>query len=114
MTLTPQDIRSLRDIAVRALNEACDVLVAAARREGPEVRRARPPIVQPQASSPQSEPPPHRFAYTIAEASRILGVGRSSLYTLIARGELKAVRVLSRRLIEAREIEALLAKARAD
>lgn len=47
-------------------------------------------------------------------ASRLLGVGRSSLYTLIARGELKAVRVLSRRLIEAREIEALLAKARAD
>jgi excisionase family DNA binding protein len=44
-----------------------------------------------------------RLVYTVAEAAALLGLGRSTAYDLIARGELTAVRV-GRRLFITRPV----------
>lgn len=107
MQLTPQDLGALRDILTRAVNDIHDMLVAAARRQDPAAPEpANPP--------PPSPPPRPRLAYSLAETSMQLGLSKATLYRLIARGELKAVRVGSRRLVEAEEIETLLARGRQD
>lgn len=106
MTLTPQDLWTLRNILIRAVNETHEVLAAAVRRPQPESPREVP------------EPPKHtaapkpRLTYPLVEAADLLGLSNASLYRLIARGDVKAVRIGSRRMIEAAEIEALLARAR--
>jgi excisionase family DNA binding protein len=46
---------------------------------------------------------PARLVYTVGEAAALLGVGRSTAYDLIARGELRAVR-LGRRLCVTRPV----------
>ena len=42
---------------------------------------------------------PTRLLYTVGETAALLGVGRSTAYELIARGELKAVRLGRRRYV---------------
>lgn len=111
MTLTPQDLWTLRNIAIRAINEAHEVLSTAARRKAPEAHPQAPPATAPQPTTPR-EPPPARLAHTIAEAGQLLSLSRASIYRLISEGDLKAIRIGSRRLIEASQIEALLAKTR--
>jgi excisionase family DNA binding protein len=107
MPLTPQDLGALRNILTRAVNDIHEVLVAAARRQD----HAAPPPANPPPPSPAPRP---RLAYSLAETSKRLGLSKATLYRLIARGELKAVRVGSRRLVEAAEIERLLARGRQD
>ena len=46
-----------------------------------------------------------RLVYTVPEAAAMLGVGRSTVYDLIARGELSAIR-LGRRLVVTRTVMA--------
>ncbi len=41
----------------------------------------------------ESQPTEHRLLLTIVEAANLLGVGRTTLYELLARGELQAVRI---------------------
>lgn len=41
------------------------------------------------------------LAHSIPEACRILGAGRSTIYELIAAGELRSFRIKSRRLVSA-------------
>jgi excisionase family DNA binding protein len=108
MQITPQDLWALRNIAIRAVNEAHEVFAGAARRTP-----SRGPLAGPAAPSPAPAPPlKQRLTYSLAEAVALIGLSRASLYRLIEAGELKAVRIGSRRLIEAAEIEALLARAR--
>ena len=49
-----------------------------------------------------------KFAYSVNEAIKILGLGRTTLYKLIASGLLKTVKIGGRRLIPRAAIEALL------
>jgi len=50
------------------------------------------------------------LAYSPAYAARLMGIGRTLLYELIDRKELKSIRVGARRLITRRAIEQFLAE----
>lgn len=45
---------------------------------------------------------------TIEEAARLLGIGRTTMFELIGRGELKSVRLGRRRLIARRQLESFV------
>jgi excisionase family DNA binding protein len=49
----------------------------------------------------------HRLAYSLAEAEAMSGLSRSSLYRLIAAGELKTVSHGRRRLVPSAELQKL-------
>jgi excisionase family DNA binding protein len=57
---------------------------------------------------PQSTPPETRRAYRVNDFCALYGLGRSSVYALMAKGKLRTVRIGGRRLIPADEAEALL------
>ena len=64
---------------------------------------------RPPAGAPAA-PEPARSAYTVEGAGRRLGgIGRTTVYGLIAAGKLEAVKLGSRTLVTAASIEALLA-----
>jgi excisionase family DNA binding protein len=115
MELTPEELRALRDVAHRAVDQAYEILVSASRRaasergaEEPrrEVRRAV------EAAAP-GVPEMRKLSYTVKEAGAASGLSRSTLYGMIADGRLATIRLGGRRLIEAAAIEALLEEARA-
>jgi excisionase family DNA binding protein len=58
----------------------------------------------PNPTDPQREP----LAVTVPVALEISGLGRTTLYSLIARGEIKSVRVGARRLIDFASLKAFL------
>ncbi|MGD9715178.1 MAG: helix-turn-helix domain-containing protein [Thermomicrobiales bacterium] len=49
-----------------------------------------------------------KIAYSIAEAARVAGIGRTKLYELINAGELPLIKVGSRSLVRRVDVEALL------
>jgi excisionase family DNA binding protein len=49
-----------------------------------------------------------RLVYTVSEAAELLGIGRSTAYDLIARGELATVRLASRSMVTRPTLTALL------
>jgi excisionase family DNA binding protein len=51
---------------------------------------------------------PARRLYTVAEAALLLGIGRSTAYELLMRGELPCVLIGRRRMITAAALEDLL------
>jgi excisionase family DNA binding protein len=53
---------------------------------------------------------PTRLLWDIPEAGDVLRVGRTTVYELIARGELDAVHIGRRRLITASSVEAYVAR----
>jgi excisionase family DNA binding protein len=57
------------------------------------------------ASYPEQHPP---LSLTVGEASRISGLGRSSLYRLIRSGKLRSVLIGDRRLISYASLQQLL------
>lgn len=50
-----------------------------------------------------------KLAFTIAEACRAIGIGRSKLYELIGQGRIETRKIGSRTLIPARSLHALIA-----
>lgn len=52
---------------------------------------------------------PPKIAYSVAEACAVSSLGRSTIYSLIAAGRLKARRVGGRRIVMADSLHALLA-----
>jgi excisionase family DNA binding protein len=52
--------------------------------------------------------PYDRLAYSPLETARMLGIGRTLLYELIDRGEIKSLRIGARRLISRSAIEKFL------
>jgi excisionase family DNA binding protein len=50
-----------------------------------------------------------RRAVSVREATASYSIGRSSLYKLIASGELRSVKILNRRLVPIDALEALIA-----
>lgn len=57
---------------------------------------------------PHTNTMPRRLAHPINEAAELLAVDRSTVYKLIARGELRPVRVGSRQRIPAEQLERLV------
>jgi excisionase family DNA binding protein len=53
-------------------------------------------------------PPLEPLAYTINDATKVSGLGRSSIYKLIGSGELRSIVVAGRRLIPADALRELL------
>lgn len=49
-----------------------------------------------------------RLAYSVAEAAQVLGVGKTTLYALMERGELPFSKIGSRRLIRSVALEELI------
>lgn len=112
MELTPQDLWTLRNIIIRAVNESHEVLAAAARRAKADQRERPVPVPPPIAPTPppaQDRTP--RLAYSIKDAATALGLSRSTLYKLISTGELRTLRIAGRRLIQAADIDAMLSRA---
>jgi excisionase family DNA binding protein len=63
----------------------------------------------PDESSPsQVKEHPARRAYRIKETSRILGIGRTKVYSLIAEGKIRSVKIGRCTLIPSEDIDALL------
>jgi excisionase family DNA binding protein len=58
------------------------------------------------ASSPQTSPC-DRLAYSVDEACRLLSIGRTSLYELAKRDELRLVKIAGRTLVPRSELERL-------
>ena len=112
MNLTPQEIWSLRNIIVRAVNDCQEVLAGAARRARAE--QTKPMAPAPVIREPPRNPPPAtsrqepKLLFSIKEAGLALGVSRSTVYKLIGRGELKPVHIGARTLIRVADIEALV------
>ena len=48
------------------------------------------------------------LAYRIPDACAVLGLGRTSIYELIAEGKLRAIKVAGRRLVTAESARALI------
>jgi excisionase family DNA binding protein len=71
------------------------------------------PDMQPQRAAelkarPRRVAAPEPLAATIDDTCRITGLGKTSIYELIAQGKLKSVAIGRRRLVLMRSIEALL------
>lgn len=60
---------------------------------------------------PRAKPVVPRLTYTVQEAASALGVSRRTIYELIDRKELEAGKVLGRRLIRAKDLEAMVDRA---
>jgi excisionase family DNA binding protein len=55
---------------------------------------------------------PEKLAFTVSEVSAAVGIGKTSIYELINRGELKAIKVAGRRLVLKQDLEAFLSSCR--
>jgi len=55
---------------------------------------------------------PARLLYGVSETSRVLSVGRSTVYELLRDGDLPSIRVRGRRLIAAADIAAFVDRQR--
>jgi excisionase family DNA binding protein len=54
------------------------------------------------------QPPNQSLLVTVEEAARLLGVGRTTMFELIGRGEVKSVRLGRRRLIARKSLESFV------
>ena len=58
------------------------------------------------------QPSFEKIAFTVAEACEASGIGKTSLYSVIAEGKLKAFKAAGRRLILKKDLEAFLTSCR--
>jgi excisionase family DNA binding protein len=120
MELTPGDLWTLRNIALRTVKDVHEVFAAAARRQRQEAKADRRDRCSRRSLAEEIAPPPlpprpapaDKLTYTLKEACVALGLGKSTLYKLIGDGRLPTIRVGGRRLIETRALEGFLAAAR--
>lgn len=54
--------------------------------------------------------PDKALAYSVTDAAAVLGVGRSTMFALIAAGDIKSLLVKRRRLVSHAALEAFIAK----
>jgi excisionase family DNA binding protein len=52
-----------------------------------------------------------QYLCSVADAARMLGVGRTKLYDMLAKGELLSMRIGTRRLVKVESIKALIERA---
>ncbi len=55
--------------------------------------------------------PEERYLCSVAETSRLLGVGRTKLYDMLAKRELASIQIGTRRLVKMDSIKALIERA---
>lgn len=69
-----------------------------------------PTLPSPQSHPPQGDPEPvsQQLILTVPEAAQTLRIGRSSVYELIATGQLRSLKIGSRRLIAREDLEAFV------
>jgi excisionase family DNA binding protein len=67
-----------------------------------------PPATSSRPLDADSGIPPSKIAYTIKEATAAIGLSRSTIYKLMASGELQTIRIGQRRLIRAEALNRLL------
>jgi excisionase family DNA binding protein len=117
MDLTPEEIWKLRNIVVRAVSECQEVLSGAARRAKAAAKAVPPAAAQPAAPPPvvtvPMAPRETKLAYSVQETALVLSISRSTLYKLMGAGDLRAIHIGQRTVIERSAIEAFLARARA-
>jgi excisionase family DNA binding protein len=65
------------------------------------------------AKNSKRREPTKPLAYSVTDAASASGLGRSTLYDLMAQGQLDYVKVRARRLITRKALEALLERHRA-
>jgi excisionase family DNA binding protein len=128
VNLTPQDLWSLRNIVIRAVNECHEVLAAAARTAQSERRshegRGRPGGEQPAAragaagtaqggpgSKASSPVAVQKLSYSIKEAAAAIGVSTGTIWKLIRAGDLWTFKLGARTLMKAEVLQAFLDKA---
>jgi excisionase family DNA binding protein len=58
--------------------------------------------------------PPDRLAYPIKQACQMLSIGRTSLYEMVKKGELKLIKIAGRTLVPRSEIVRLTSLDRTD
>ena len=58
--------------------------------------------------SSTTNPPDSKRAYRIKEAAKLYGLSRSTLYKMMAEGNLRTVKIGGRRLVPSDTLEALL------
>jgi len=78
----------------------------------PESSAHRQPNGDPMTHSLEVTPPEPK-AYSIAQAAKILGIGRSTFYRELQDGNIASVKCRKRRLIPAAALDAWLANAQA-
>lgn len=61
-------------------------------------------------SNPQTQESPLRLALSVENTAKALGIGRTLCFGLIRDGELGAIRIHGRTVIQVTEIEAFLAR----
>jgi excisionase family DNA binding protein len=95
------------------LRSAIDILeqIASQPHQPPNAAAASasaPPATSSRPLDVTSGIPPSKIAYTIKEATAAIGLSRSTIYKLMASGELQTIRIGQRRLIPARALNRLL------
>jgi excisionase family DNA binding protein len=127
MQLTPQDLWTLRNIAIRAINECHEVFTGAARIEqaarrnedaqerSRQKRREQAPTAQSAHRQALDKPAPgarpvavERLAYSVKEAAAAIGISVASIWRHISEGRLETFKLGGRRLIPAASLRALL------
>jgi len=105
MELTPQDIQLLRNVIMRAVNDGHDILKEAARRQRVAVKRPEPP--PPPSREPTTVDPPRKL-YSTKEAAYLLSISHTTIWRMVQERKLCRVKIGSRSMIEATEIERLI------
>ena len=67
-----------------------------------------PPTTPSRPLDAVSGTPPSKIAYTIKDATAAIGLSKSTIYKLMASGELQTIRIGQRRLIRAEALKRLL------
>jgi excisionase family DNA binding protein len=57
---------------------------------------------------PPPEPSSRRVSYSVEEAAKMLGIGRTIMFAIIKRGDIRIVKIGRRTLVPANEIAAFL------
>ena len=50
----------------------------------------------------------NKILYSVSEAAKMLGVGRTKIYDMLAKGHILSMRIGSRRLVKVESIKALI------
>ena len=97
-----QHLRSAIDILEQIASQPYKAPPAAA------ASASAPPTTNSRPLNAVNGTPPNKIAYTIKEATVAIGLSRSTIYKLMASGELQTIRIGKRRLIRAEALNRLV------
>lgn len=113
--LNARDLRMLRDVAVRAVNECHDILAAAQKRElslpmpkGQRAGRSDVPARPVIGTETPAAPAAPKLLFSVGEVASALGVSKSTVWRLRAEGQLQVFKLGGRTLFTAESLLGLL------